>query len=989
MRKNYGDTFFQVYDTFSAFSVNRNNQKLTGQEYINENILNLSRAVLVYEDSSEKIIFLEKISSWCRNNKLKLMDFDFPFQSKDHKDDLPHLLRDDVEDPKNSLLFIKVNKVLTNDEFSRIIEFANYYSSFRVFIYCQYSQVKSLDRKLDFVPIKWANIIGTVYPDFEEDSVLKNINMEELQQIVRNSLEQDTVRNVIQSKEFYFELLRIKWNEFSSLDFESPAFISTLLLNRKLPSSESEFKDGKLVITFSDLLSEFEKSEKTFQIFFSELEEGSLKYYVFSLIGQLISYFDSTGYNRNEWNEYSDKRAIAKSGVNQTLWVKHLLRYKTSKNNLEIVSNSIYNAIMFVINPTENLTMLSEKHREQFSEIILNQVYNLPSFSREVFEFFNRFEINVNNIENRGIVITQIIYSEPFRVLWDTKHANDQNPEPELVSENNGGGGGNNITNDSIDSENRNNENNRFSVFQNNNMTITEDSNGVIGVNELSSVMANLLKNLKEEDKGKMVGIFGNWGRGKTFLMDKIWGTLQKDKTEPFIRVNFHAWKYQDTPASWAYLYEAFATAYFKDDSKNFIVKEWNKFFKKLQLNWEKIGWRPIIFLIVSVIATAISFFIIKDIQGIKRLLLFFGAISITSVQLLSFLKKSFSEKAKDLFKKYYTKTSFSNLLGIQSEIQKELKYLLKNWIKANKDGSMPKRILLFVDDIDRCSEDRIMTIIDALRIMLEDDEISKRVVVLAAIDERVLKRAIKCKYHELLSKDYCLEDSGRKNLSLSITTEYMDKLFLSGISLGMLTTDDKKEILKKYIQNRVHRPKQIITNVSNNLTSSQTQIGSIATERNNSNEFNAKPNTPLNEKETNSKNQEQPKQMQIVDESQYDLSETEEQFLFNHMEFYKDATPRQIRIFYYRYLLGRNLLINQFRAKNLVLNNGVLENLGFFLLHYSTHSAGLDKLKSAKIDLIDTSGVATNFELFGDNRVYNTQELTEIHKVLEIVIAY
>jgi hypothetical protein len=48
MKKINGDTFFQVYDTFSAFAENRNNQKLTGQEHVNENILNLSRAVLVF-----------------------------------------------------------------------------------------------------------------------------------------------------------------------------------------------------------------------------------------------------------------------------------------------------------------------------------------------------------------------------------------------------------------------------------------------------------------------------------------------------------------------------------------------------------------------------------------------------------------------------------------------------------------------------------------------------------------------------------------------------------------------------------------------------------------------------------------------------------------------------------------------------------------------------------------------------------------------------
>lgn len=984
MERKYGDTFFKMFDTYSEFIQNKNSLKLTGDEYGNENILNLRRAVLVYEEPSEKTIFLEKISSWCEYEKLKLLDFDFPLDSKSPNEDLPTLLRDDVEDPKNTLLLIKVCKELSYEDFARIIEFANKYSSFRVFIYCQYSQVSSLSEKVDFVPIKWGHIMGTVYLNQEDESVLPNLK--ELQQIIGRIVEQDNIKSVIEAKEFYFNLLRNKWYEFQNLNIENSSFLEEMM-NKDLSFDISEIKN-EFGLKFLDLLNEFDDSKKTFQDYFSELNPNGLRHYIFSLIGQLISYFDSSGYNKREWNEYADKRTVARSGVNQTLWVKHLLRFKATNNNLEIVSNSIYNAISFVLKPFENLTMLSEKHREQFSEAILQQVYNLPSFSKEVFEFFNQFNIKIENNENKGIVYTLIIYSESFRVLWNTrKDAENNQTEPELISENNGNGGGNGNDTNNETGENPSGNNNNGSVFfQNNNLAITEDSNGVIGVNELGSVMANLLKNLKESDKGKMVGVFGNWGRGKTFLMDKIWDVLQKDSSDPFIRVNFHAWKYQDTPASWAYLYEAFATTYFKDETKNPIKKEWNKFCKILKLNWERIGWQPIILLIISIIASIVSFLIIKDIQGIKRILLFFGVISLTSVQLFSYIKKSFSEKAKDLFKKYYTKASFSNLLGVQSEIQKELKYLLKNWIKENKDGSIPKRILLFVDDIDRCSEERIMMIIDALRIMLEDDEISRRVVVLAAIDERVLKRAIKCKYHELLAKDYCLENDGRKNLSLNITTEYMDKLFLSGISLGLLTTEDKKEVLKKYIQNRVHRPKQVVSitsdQIANQTSVTQTEPKSDVSDKTTSSSQNSVT-------KENTKKEAPPKQSIVVDESQYDLSEAEEQFLLNHMEFYTNATPRQIRIFYYRYLLGRNLLINQFKIKSIPINNTSLENFGFFLLHYTTTTGGLDKLKSAKIDLIETSGVGTSFELFGDNRVYNTQELIEIHKVLEIVIAY
>lgn len=76
---------------------------------------------------------------------------------------------------------------------------------------------------------------------------------------------------------------------------------------------------------------------------------------------------------------------------------------------------------------------------------------------------------------------------------------------------------------------------------------------GVIGVNDIAEELANLI-NIMPNESGRMIGIFGEWGRGKTFLMKYIWDNLEKKNS--FYKVDFQAWKYQETPAVWAYLYE-------------------------------------------------------------------------------------------------------------------------------------------------------------------------------------------------------------------------------------------------------------------------------------------------------------------------------------------------------------------------------------------------------------------------------------------------
>lgn len=514
--------------------------------------------------------------------------------------------------------------------------------------------------------------------------------------------------------------------------------------------------------------------------------------------------------------------------------------------------------------------------------------------------------------------------------------------------------------------------------------TLTEGTEGVIGVDLLASVMSNLLKNLKESDKGKMVGIFGNWGRGKTFLMDKIWEKLEKDKDRPFIRVNFHAWKYQDTPASWAYLFEAFSDKFFEfEKGKSKFNMRFTKWLKLVYLNIDRIGWWPLIKLVAFSSLTVLSVYFIHEVNSLVHYLLFFGFISLSTVQFFQVVKRSFSAGAKELFKKYYTKTSFASLLGVQSEIQKELKLLLAHWIKET-DGSIKNRILLFVDDIDRCSEERIILIIDALRVMLEDEEISKRVVVIAAIDERVLKRAIKGKYHDLLIKDCEIEKDEMVSLSKNITNEYMDKLFLSGINLGVLTANERRQVLVKYIGGRVDRSakKQSIAKTTNNEKKSakSKELGGTDLKLESTKE-----NPQIRPVATDSEND----NIISIDGLQgFELSEDEENILLELMDHNSLLTPRQIRIFYYRYLLARNILVIKLHSINKKPNKLILVKLASILMHY-TLNHDLAKIKNVKIETPASQNAGIEFIVLGKPETYDAEDLILIHDVLEAVISY
>ena len=74
----------------------------------------------------------------------------------------------------------------------------------------------------------------------------------------------------------------------------------------------------------------------------------------------------------------------------------------------------------------------------------------------------------------------------------------------------------------------------------------------------------------------------------------------------------------------------------------------------------------------------------------------------------------------------------YSNYLGFQNEIEKELKYLIHTYITKDDE-----RLILFIDDLDRCDEKMIINIMDNLRLVLEDNEINKKLTIITWVTQK------------------------------------------------------------------------------------------------------------------------------------------------------------------------------------------------------------------------------------------------------------
>ncbi|MBK6819804.1 MAG: hypothetical protein IPG85_09565 [Bacteroidetes bacterium] len=129
--------------------------------------------------------------------------------------------------------------------------------------------------------------------------------MTDLNSIINQFIKEDRFQRLIQLDEFYLEKCRILFQEFKYYDI-------------------SNFR--KELIDFSKNIS---KPFKYITLLENEKDQ-SIKELLY-LIGRLITYFDTKGWNIREWNEYDDKRVISKANLSQYRWLVNFISFKLNE----------------------------------------------------------------------------------------------------------------------------------------------------------------------------------------------------------------------------------------------------------------------------------------------------------------------------------------------------------------------------------------------------------------------------------------------------------------------------------------------------------------------------------------------------------------------------------------------------------------------------------------------------------------------------------
>ena len=226
------------------------------------------------------------------------------------------------------------------------------------------------------------------------------------------------------------------------------------------------------------------------------------------------------------------------------------------------------------------------------------------------------------------------------------------------------------------------------------------------------------------------IGVFGTWGSGKTSLMRMVKKQLPGDFTIAW----FDAWKYDKEESLWrAFLLCVLSALKETASNQGKPVEEFDKLQSLLyhEMEIEKVGGVTIDLAKLGGVAA----------KGLAQLSLSFipGLSTLTKLmeELQSGAVKSVDE-ATAAIRRERTKIYIEQIQFLE-QFQSKFKGLVQEHV-------YPNRLVVFVDDLDRCLPEKAIEVLEAIKLFLD----AENCIFVLGLDQEVIARGIEMKYKEL-----------------------------------------------------------------------------------------------------------------------------------------------------------------------------------------------------------------------------------------------
>lgn len=671
-------------------------------------------------------------------------------------------------------------------------------------------------------------------------------------------LKENRIQDAINSQEFYYEKAREKFREFLDLRLDDPLIKGAI-------GRKSVYE--KLILEFNEF-----RKKYSFGEFLESKDQTSFEYQVLLTIGQLVAYLDTRGYKKSEWNEYEDKRCIARANVYQHLWIINLLRFKAQDNNYSVVSPNVFNSLQYLKDPGSGMPVISNDHRKKISNLLMDIDYHQEYFISDVFSYFATEDIviSVVNPQNRGVVYAMILYHPIIRAIWDLEYkekreeVKEQIPEEEISYE----------EDLEIDEE----------LYKTKFEEIEEEAEkeiaeiivsitgkpaaqadepatkDLLGRGRLIQALSNMISS-DAQGTPFTIGVFGNWGSGKSSVVELTKAHLVDSKEKRYRHVTFNAWRYEHVGN--------IAAGLAQETVKGLIGPLWvpGKLILRVRVAFRQHRWSTILivlgiiltaaFLTVSLTrdpevkrttvrteettvetpvqdslskitrksslkeivkdidseseartqSTSVNEEVITSVEMKKETVVEGGTIermenqvaawgnwfemvlsllSSGGLALFIFLLKRLSDSP--LMVKFIRNAKipdYSEQLGLVEMLRQQIHMLTEILLRKEND-----RLVVFVDDLDRCSKETIVKTFEAIRLVMY----LEKTITIIAIDQRIALVSIADKYRAFIDAKRTRQDVAR---------DYLGKL----IQLPIQISDPSRESIERYIRERLFEP--------------------------------------------------------------------------------------------------------------------------------------------------------------------------------------
>ncbi len=362
-----------------------------------------------------------------------------------------------------------------------------------------------------------------------------------------------------------------------------------------------------------------------------------------------------------------------------------------------------------------------------------------------------------------------------------------------------------------------------------------------LGINAQTKALSSFITSASGEF---CLAVFGRWGRGKTFLLQELGAQLASGKYQT---AWFNAWKYRTTPELWAHLYENIVESITANNPLSSCGLAIRTHIARVGM-WRLALYAILSYLLVLPFAVIFNFLaIVSSVVGIAFLLFIASYIfkgsrvsagfrkrfaKLTSYRQTLGLQAAIGDDLRNVIvaavpnnyfidrhiKKWLSAivcvsiglTVFvfwlSPSLLVAESLAKILPDISKTqillsvglwwllflffFICATFSIARKQRLLLVVDDLDRCEPSQMLEIIESIKLLIEDEYLDDRVQVVMLVEEILLRDAILQKF-ELSSGTRTSTDTISQIPDHVLVDEHIDKLFLAYYRFPALESKD------------------------------------------------------------------------------------------------------------------------------------------------------------------------------------------------------